>query len=119
MRISDWSSDVCSSDLQTLVELVQYHQPIGFGQIKAARSGCHDPGQSVRTDRQLLGIEGGLTHEYAKTLSRSEAHTSELQSLIRTTYAVLSLKKKQQINTSNADCHIKHNIINKQNLIRQ
>src|SRR3546814_10559407 len=89
MRISDWSSDVCSSDL---------HQ-IGSGRICRA---------DVALLRQFIGNEIGILgkfkaaaelriishHGEALPLGRSEEHTSELQSLMRISYAVFCLKKK-------------------------
>src|SRR3546814_1666300 len=42
----------------------------------------------------LMSRNNGTRHETAFTVSRSEEHTSELQSLMRTSYAVFCLKKK-------------------------
>src|SRR3546814_2538549 len=106
MRISDWSSDVCSSDLLT------------DGQARARQGvarGRH------RTHTHVLGVYAGMAvgHQtchggHASILcrlrghqqhrSRSEEHTSELQSLMRISYAVFCLKKKNNRNnyTKNA-----------------
>src|SRR3546814_10318883 len=86
MRISDWSSDVCSSDLVDLdrdrqdilglvdhwVQLWKFPKPI----IAQVQGVCLSGGG------ELLAI-------------RSEEHTSELQSLMRISYAVFCLKKKK------------------------
>src|SRR3546814_2278408 len=74
MRISDWSSDVCSSDLGAGAEV---HQPCAGG---AAGSASGAVGSSAG------GADSG---------ARSEEHTSELQSLMRISYAVFCLKKKR------------------------
>src|SRR3546814_8881739 len=79
MRIRDWSSDVCSSDLHALpFETVAGRLPAGF-----------DPAlwEAVRPNlTRLAEAEGWLA-------IRSEEHTSELQSLMRISYAVFCLKK--------------------------
>src|SRR3546814_8726172 len=101
MRISDWSSDVCSSDLTALDEC---------GNLPA--SGADDA--VVATDGFISltltsEIEEGteiITRKADGSLCvnertsdsfkrfRSEEHTSELQSLMRISYAVFCLKKK-------------------------
>src|SRR3546814_2333925 len=82
MRISDWSSDVCSSDLHP-----RRRQPrVGR---KDARSS--DLRRSVRHERILLCLARN-----APARLRSEEHTSELQSLMRISYAVFCLKKKKK-----------------------
>src|SRR3546814_2726569 len=122
MRISDWSSDVCSSDLAELYHrarqqgrdpwwqrwgcrmtgsdiigaLLREHQPlinvVPLANIKAGMlpEGQPLPALLVRTvslvDRQPLKRGGWC---------RSEEHTSELQSLMRISYAVFCLKKKK------------------------
>src|SRR3546814_8719522 len=103
MRISDWSSDVCSSDLE-LIEREPPHADRRFVHLAHARRdrralelyqraaiiGAHqDPRLGKRlVDRvHLTGIE------------RSEEHTSELQSLMRISYAVFCLKKTTKHNT--------------------
>src|SRR3546814_6867084 len=106
MRISDWSSDVCSSDL-LLVGLSAHHEvdraalrqrtmgEIGLGQRLAADRHRLKIDVRVavvlRVDRQRLAIGHGQF--------RSEEHTSELQSLMRTSYAVFCLKKKNTRHT--------------------
>src|SRR3546814_9164996 len=93
MRISDWSSDVCSSDLQAQRQ-------------RRAQQGCDFfHGYSPWTgDEWVLKAKQSLVIQ-ARTVScpsvksgafvRSEEHTSELQSLMRISYAVFCLKKKK------------------------
>src|SRR3546814_8635253 len=105
MRISDWSSDVCSSDLPP--DDVQVG---GLGPIadRALRAGGNHRGlleQRVVLALQLaklaLGLfQGGFQgepfdqHGLPGFQGRSEEHTSELRSLMRISYAVFCLKKK-------------------------
>src|SRR3546814_10490736 len=118
MRISDWSSDVCSSDLQGTEQLrlkgkrqfrnfVQEQRPtIGrleqaVGRSRRARKcafamaeehGLHHRfGQSRAVDRNEILVGPVAAH---MNEARSEEHTSELQSLMRISYAVFCLKKK-------------------------
>src|SRR3546814_7736920 len=78
MRISDWSSDVCSSDL-----FVVLHD----GQWKIKHGDRHSHPYSTQREAIESAIE-------AAQHDRSEEHTSELQSLMRISYAVFCLKKK-------------------------
>src|SRR3546814_3083494 len=113
MRISDWSSDVCSSDLRAAggvaAERTQRHAlrgGVGGAAVRAAE--LLDPrdvgedvlepaagvaGQPIAIDRDR-SVGGGAGRER----QRSEEHTSELQSLMRITYAVFCLKKKKTKN---------------------
>src|SRR3546814_5584478 len=108
MRISDWSSDVCSSDLCGDVGAVEHDAPgVGLYQphdrIEAGRLARavrpQEPDDLTLADRQRhVGENGALVVAF-----RSEEHTSELQSLMRISYAVFCLKKKkktQQLNIS-------------------
>src|SRR3546814_3620898 len=122
MRISDWSSDVCSSDLLHLVrhqgrrdhendQQNQHHvhqgRDIDFGHWAAAaaiateRHGCLSP--EFDYDSALAcGLAdprtGGEEVVQVMRKGRSEEHTSELQSLMRISYAVFCLKKKKTTN---------------------
>src|SRR3546814_2944889 len=129
MRISDWSSDVCSSDLNAQQHAARLSRPdnVDTGLIalhgkcrwrpaarqlldtdSPARSGAYAASlrdiNSVKSRTRFVlrvspcvrsqsvpcrcrSVPGTLT-------SRSEEHTSELQSLMRTSYAVFCLKKK-------------------------
>src|SRR3546814_7121721 len=103
MRISDWSSDVCSSDLG-MADGVIYHDADGrecFQKAEVVIMACN----GVGTPRILLNSRSpqfpdGLANRsglVGKNLMRSEEHTSELQSLMRISYAVFCLKKKTTI----------------------
>src|SRR3546814_5653588 len=95
MRISDWSSDVCSSDLfRPVPELREARRGLRRRREGAARR--------ARRDRHPEPADGGRgMSSFARTDTslmgrwwRSEEHTSELQSLMRISYAVFCLKKK-------------------------
>src|SRR3546814_3108354 len=95
MRISDWSSDVCSSDLQS-----PSPDPVAPAQASSAPEagggGEKEPAspeqvweafeQQCRDAAEANGLTGP---------QRSEEHTSELQSLMRISYAVFCLKKQK------------------------
>src|SRR3546814_5676482 len=132
MRISDWSSDVCSSDL--LVRDLQLRRvgklrgvlPEG-GELVRVLTEQREERRHIRTDevvdrhrqedlqraqllhRLVVGIADPLVHvdqedpgrEAVEDRARSEEHTSELQSLMRISYAVFCLKKKNKHNRSN------------------
>src|SRR3546814_1747975 len=118
MRISDWSSDVCSSDL---------HDALAVEFIGAFEFTANDTGLAPDLPRLQFSVSGqarqfsagagaawgaviglaGAEHEVAAVGlwvigeqfdvidQRSEEHTSELQSLMRISYAVFCLKKKK------------------------
>src|SRR3546814_8715399 len=109
MRISDWSSDVCSSDLTFDVQ-GQYsgsagrHRFVVGGGVRTTRDEfVNDLNPFVLVpERKRLWVmnifaqdEMQLGDDLALT-ARSEEHTSELQSLMRSSYAVFCLKKKNQ-----------------------
>src|SRR3546814_6699274 len=94
MRISDWSSDVCSSDLLSRRGNDQHsdHRHLGvpcFGIVSQA-------GRLYRFDRHRRIADRSQLQRFPEL--RSEEHTSELQSLMRISYAVFCLKTK---NTQN------------------
>src|SRR3546814_2743732 len=110
MRISDWSSDVCSSDLHPLrpcrsarrrpahrrhllrrrLEERRRRRELAAGGSWLARR-IHAAGQGVRSQCPGPAPAGALP---GRAGYRSEEHTSELQSLMRISYAVFCLKKK-------------------------
>src|SRR3546814_3487441 len=110
MRISDWSSDVCSSDLRK-----RFRRPFYWSR-RLPSNDLHPlarPQHAVRRQRidrqksvqRIIGISHALGQGLDCVASlyshdRSEEHTSELQSLMRISYAVFCLKKKN-INTNN------------------
>src|SRR3546814_10211032 len=104
MRISDWSSDVCSSDLAHSGDRHrdQEHQRQQHRQQQQAFVAEH---VEQLAERQVVlgqGFDdrGELLAERRRIL-RSEEHTSELQSLMRISYAVFCLKKKKTRTTHN------------------
>src|SRR3546814_7667493 len=98
MRISDWNSDVCSSDL-----------PLPAGVDGALGEQIPVDGKPAQIDRRAepaardadgpgrdaQGSESGDAGRWSAGF-RSEEHTSELQSLMRISYAVFCLKKKKK-----------------------
>src|SRR3546814_3808670 len=117
MRISDWSSDVCSSDLRLDLHMPGNHGLAGLAAIRAQYPGVAVIVVSANDDPRVVrraldhGAAGYLPKSsgldelrYAirsvmaceQWLPRSEEHTSELQSLMRIPYAVLCLKKQKQ-----------------------
>src|SRR3546814_2265402 len=90
MRISDWSSDVCSSDLKWFVN----GRAICRYGIRRRERGS-DRRISGATGRSRVARSGLMPHGDAVG-ERSEEHTSELQSLMRISYAVFCLKKKNR-----------------------
>src|SRR3546814_6828125 len=109
MRISDWSSDVCSSDLP-LWRARRWRLP-----DEARQTGVPPPVADRRfhsdSGHNPLRRSQSGTRPRGRVPDRSEEHTSELQSLMRISYAVFCLKKKKQhhTQTSNADLSIIHN----------
>src|SRR3546814_6694502 len=119
MRISDWSSDVCSSDLQRgdkvfvrarrsdtdEVETIEADYVVG---ADGARSKVRDAiGATMVGTRSRTGYYNFIIHAPGLhqahdhgpgvvywQINRSEEHTSELQSLMRIPYAVFCLKQK-------------------------
>src|SRR3546814_4883909 len=116
MRISDWSSDVCSSDLLVRGlgvargDRLEHAAVIGDG-IAAERHVALLEDRRPRhrradaaSERDEEGIARCLEQGGVKVLiggaafGRSEEHTSELQSLMRISYAVFCLNKKNEKN---------------------
>src|SRR3546814_2156737 len=107
MRISDWSSDVCSSDLGDLVEPQGGVRPRADELAGVERAGLQRlehvaPAQRLHRHaeprahfrREAGGAEAQPLQVVDRLdLVRSEEHTSELQSLMRLSYAVFCLKK--------------------------
>src|SRR3546814_8076039 len=118
MRISDWSSDVCSSDLDqpSRMEHAVGKRSCSVDEQGAARAlpagvdrqaderagaaaGWHRPAsdgvlrrRDTRRDRGVPLLETRRPRPYRYAPRRSEEHTSELQSLMRNSYAVLRMK---------------------------
>src|SRR3546814_6663197 len=102
MLFSDWSSDVCSSDLGgRLDELVGQRllrDTTQFFRIHDALLQCTHQ-FDLATLAIALAARGGSARHYHAFVedgaARSEEHTSELQSLMRISYAVFCLTKKK------------------------
>src|SRR3546814_3530101 len=128
MRISDWSSDVCSSDLHRFC-CSGSDGLIDGRKMGTSRYPCQQCRVSARLELRQDGsgrlppdhrrapyggrpyYEGGLGADAEAELwpdrVRSEEHTSELQSLMRISYAVFCLKKKKkQKNTHEKEHYI-------------
>src|SRR3546814_5468473 len=116
MRISDWSSDVCSSDLvgnqdsdpafrqlfaswtkvntleQAMLSVPALKPVISFAMTSnfGVRNDPFNGGVVMHSGIDMAGRTGEPIYS---TADRSEEHTSELQSLMRNSYAVLCLKK--------------------------
>src|SRR3546814_8714257 len=120
MRISDWSSDVCSSDLlRRLLDIVSSTMQLDFDaepplevldcvvsgffasrglwahqhytqeMVDVSRAALEEVGASRLLGRSMASLSTGEAR-------RSEEHTSEIQSLMRNSYAVFCLKKKMR-----------------------
>src|SRR3546814_7896083 len=119
MRISDWSSDVCSSDLQSISRLrARLHLLLRTPQPRLSRpvAGPRFRDQAVlqaeccgaarcRAAQAWLPVFDDFARRQYR--SRSEEHTSELQSLMRISYAVFCLKKKKKT-IQRIQVHIKY-----------
>src|SRR3546814_7920602 len=106
MRIRDWSSDVCSSDL--LAGAAAGHRGRTAAAHREHRRGAAVPqrriavrvGEDKAFGQEAVAIDiaaGRIGLGIDVAIGRSEEHTSELQSLMRISYAVFCLKKKKQI----------------------
>src|SRR3546814_3299137 len=120
MRISDWSSDVCSSDLGGHAgrpETKEWLVTDNSGLILQQMSQVVRDRQCVTSCGQhcLKIIFAGMVQRRTKSAERaliglrprSEEHTSELQSLMRISYAVFCLKKQTNKSMTNADSTMK------------
>src|SRR3546814_9362452 len=131
MCISDWSSDVCSSDLYQYEEaarqgatgmlVIHETEPASYGWATVKNSNTNTMFDVVREDPSGTHpqLEGWIQRDFAvelfnnagldfealkkqaqtrdfKPVERSEEHTSELQSLMRISYAVFCLNKKSK-----------------------
>src|SRR3546814_1015068 len=92
MRISDWSSDVCSSDLIGIPTTAN----IGDGRIYTVEGRIAiRPAPRLTLDGSIIYNDSRLSRPAQFLRLRSEEHTSELQSLMRISYAVFCLKKNK------------------------
>src|SRR3546814_9605425 len=120
MRIIDWSSDVCSSDLEDfLARHAQRIEQAGDRQLALAvdadvddvlgvefeiepRTAIRDHARGEQELARRVRLAAVVIEQHTRrtvhlrhddALGRSEEHTSELQSLMRISYAVFCLKK--------------------------
>src|SRR3546814_5437100 len=98
MRISDCSSDVCSSDLQRTAPSLSIATgggaPTSIVFVAIRGQGQNEP--TTATDPAVgIYVDGVYIARPTGSNLRSEEHTSELQSLMRISYAVFCLKKKK------------------------
>src|SRR3546814_10730747 len=112
MRISDWSSDVCSSDLQrsaflssffTLVGTHGLHVTFGIVWLVTLMFQLSKHGLIAANKRRVMCLS---MFWHFLDVVRSEEHTSELQSLMRISYAVFCLKKNKNIIKSHQSTNI-------------
>src|SRR3546814_1559714 len=117
MRISDWSSDVCSSDLSPHLATHTHGNCVLatrlYDAIKETQDGDAEPiitfrefrMRAVRCEQKLGQVVGAHRQEiqpgeqnvqYLRQCRRSEEQTSERQYLMRISYATFALKKKKQ-----------------------
>src|SRR3546814_7840281 len=120
MRISDWSSDVCSSDLDAVAAGAAAAEPGAEADDQPAdqqnRQRRREPrfdrsanqrhdarAQRQPDDERRRDSPGGAAVRQSGRArgERSEEHTSELQSLMRNSYAVFCLKKKKKHTPTN------------------
>src|SRR3546814_2077392 len=103
MRIRDWSSDVCSADLAGAAKPKNVAKPqrghfakaevepkLQIAEFRVADDALLDVGAELSADHFVTGQLVDITGH------RSEEHTSELQSLMRISYAVFCLKKQKK-----------------------
>src|SRR3546814_1831574 len=108
MRISDWSSDVCSSDLGWDERRFGRSSRAGAGSLRVELPEPPVRLQGLQPAADRLPRYGdGAPGRWGPlpcwpVRGRSEENTSELQSLMRSSYAVFCLKKKTQLIDNNA-----------------
>src|SRR3546814_6543693 len=122
MRISDWSSDVCSSDLLEPAAPLRDRaseaaflmaEQLRFQQVARDRAAVY---RNEAVMRPLAFVMEGCRNDFLAAAGRpgdhdrSEEHTSELQSLMRISYAVFCLKKKKKTSKQpvNVHKHLQH-----------
>src|SRR3546814_8777986 len=110
MRISDWSSDVCSSDLpDDLLEMGGGCAPdAGLAQPIPLNRGATNRFTAALPAFRLCDKPRNFRRCEVCRPTRSEEHTSELQSLMRISYAVFCLHKKKHITSTDHDTYTYH-----------
>src|SRR3546814_1457946 len=122
MRISDWSSDVCSSDLSVQRQKIGCKVETQRGLLIASiadrlfvtANRASNAGRAMlcteidkRLTQKLAGVIFRKRNDWRADIAtaRSEEHTSELQSLLRISYDVFCLQKKKTLNTNDLKTH--------------
>src|SRR3546814_2792703 len=100
MRISDWSSDVCSSDLRRCAAASELSgaargQAGGGGDARDTGEGGEGAHRRAGDAPRTADLSRQQGEQGPARRSRSEEHTSELQSLMRLSYAVFCLDKQK------------------------
>src|SRR3546814_6726242 len=117
VRVSDWSSDVCSSDLRSQQHGKLFCHVVGVAKRvrleRTVRPACHYARSAMsNTARAIQPKRTSARPRNARTRNgkevRSEEHTSELQSLMRISYAVFCLKKKNKKRQSKTQQQTQH-----------
>src|SRR3546814_2288692 len=111
LRIMDWSSDVCSSDLSRAFYATldcRVASLLAMTTVKVRAAAFAAPGpysvtmlaarRASHTANSGTATPSAMIHQLSARV-RSEEHTSELQSLMRISYAVFCLKKKKNAKT--------------------
>src|SRR3546814_5275654 len=117
MRISDWSSDVCSSDLRSApsnrrsgaghhgTTITRFSQVMASASDTDRQQVCQNSASSPARPSSPKRLRRWKAKTSCRPASqacqrRSEEHTSELQSLMRIAYAVFRLKKKKRTDSN-------------------
>src|SRR3546814_1753640 len=101
MRISDWSSDVCSSDLRfnssaAAAPARRHAATCSFSLRERRCQGAIPAANTMIPPASASAVTTLIGSNWTDGSTRSEEHTSELQSLMRISYAVFCLKKKNK-----------------------
>src|SRR3546814_9950361 len=116
MRISDWSSDVCSSDLERPL-CVNSAASLNAALPARAITSLATPDNERNNVSSPPNVRGTRAGRGSTTFNpnclarRSEEHTSEPQSLMRISYAVFCLKKNKQTTTRSRSTQVREDTI--------
>src|SRR3546814_10358238 len=115
MRISDWSSDVCSSDLRdpdAVEATARYTAALERAVHPKEGKGRKRPKQERENHAETQHLDAPISCCACSFMewARSEEHTSELQSLMRISYAVFCVKKKNHTMTDTSNRRQQHNL---------
>src|SRR3546814_3781957 len=117
MRISDWSSDVCSSDLPRADGCrFTVHFAGDRHDVRLRMPGRHNAMNALAAIAAARAVNIPVAQsvaalaDFAGLARRSEEHTSELQSLMRISYAVFCLKKQNKKQTKEYTTHRSKNV---------